>query len=79
MEIKTKFNIGDTVYIYLHNSILVTQIKDIKVYCYRSGNYQIDYKIFDNYCSDGQTTVPEDEIFSTEDECRKSIPIKKNE
>ena len=79
MEIKTKFNIGDTVYTYLHSSILVTQIKNIKIYCYRSGNYHIDYVIFDNYYSDGETTIPEDEIFATEKECRNSIPIKKNE
>lgn len=78
MEIKTKFNIEDTVYIFLHSFIFVTQIKNIKIYCYRDGNYHIDYDIFDNYCSDGETTIPEDEIFATEDECRKSIPIKRN-
>ena len=79
MEIKTKFNIGHTVYTYLHSSILVTQIKDIKIYCYTGGEYCVDYIIFDNYCSDGKTTIPEDEIFATEKECRNSIPIKKNE
>ena len=79
MEIRTKFNIDDTVYIYLHSSILVTQIKNIEIYCYHSGNYQIYYVIFDNYYSDGEITVPEDKIFATEKECRNSIPIKKNE
>lgn len=79
MEIKTKFNIGDAVYTYLHSSIFVTQIKNIKIYCYRDGNYQIEYVVFDNSYSDGETTCPEDKIFATEEECRKSISIKKNE
>lgn len=78
MEIKTKFNIGDTVYIHLHDHIFITQIKNMKIYCYRDGNYQIEYVVFDNSYSDGETTYPEDKIFATEDECRKSIPIKKN-
>lgn len=79
MEIRTKFNIDDTVYAYLHSSILVTQIKNIEIYCYRSGNCQIYYVIFDNYYSDGEITIPEDRIFATEKECRNSISIKKNE
>ena len=78
MEIRTKFNKGDTVYIFRHESIFVTEIKDIKIYCYRDGDYCVDYIIFDN--SDKyDVTIPEKEIFATAKECRNSIPIKKNE
>lgn len=78
MVIKTKFNRGDTVYIFRHDSIFVTEIKDIKILCYFEGEYHVDYVIFDeSYQSD--VTICEDKVFATEDECRKSIPIKKNE
>lgn len=77
MEIKTKFNIGDTVYIFRHESIFVTEIKDIKIYCYTGGEYCVDYIIFDNSYQ-YNVTISEDKIFATEEECRKSIPIKKN-
>lgn len=77
MDIHTNFNKGDTVYIFKHESIFVTEIKDIKIYCYTDGEYRVDYIIFDNsYQYD--VTISEDKIFATEEECRKSIPIKKN-
>lgn len=76
MEIKTKFNVEDTVYVFRRNSIFVTQIKDIRIYCYKD-SYRVNYSIFDKDYTD--VTVSEDEIFTTEEECRKSIPIKKNE
>ena len=74
MEIKTKFNIGDTVYIFRHESIFVTEIKDIKILCYYNGEYHVDYTLFDKSYELG-VTICEDKIFATEEECRKSIPI----
>ena len=76
MEIKTKFNVGDTVYVFRRNSIFVTQIKDIKIYCYKD-SYNVDYIIFDKDYTGG-VTVSEDELFDNEEDCRRSIPIMKN-
>ena len=78
MEIHTNFNRGDIVYIFRNESIFVTEIKDIKIYCYKNGEYHVCYIIFDN-SSQYDVTISEDKIFATEEECRKSIPIKKNE
>lgn len=77
MDIHTKFNINDTVYIFRHKSIFVTQIKNIKIRCYKD-SYHVDYSIFDKEYLPDEVIISEDEIFATEDECRKSIPIKKN-
>lgn len=74
MEIKTKFNIGDTVYIFQYESIFVTEIKDIKILCYCNGEYHVDYTLFDKSYEFG-VTLGEDKIFASEDECRKSIPV----
>lgn len=76
MEIKTRFNVGDTVYVFRRNSIFVTQIKDIKIYCYKD-RYRVDYSILDNDYTSG-VTVSEDELFDNEVDCRRSIPIMKN-
>lgn len=76
MEIKTRFNVGDTVYVFRRNSIFVTQIKDIKIYCYKD-RYRVDYSILDNDYTSG-VTVSEDELFDNEEDCRRSIPIMKN-
>ena len=76
MEIKTKFNVDDTVYVFRRNSIFVTQIKDIKIYCYKD-SYNVDYIIFDKDYTGG-VTVSEDELFDNEEDCRRSIPIMKN-
>ena len=76
MEIKTKFNVEDTVYVFRRNSIFVTQIKDIKIYCYKD-SYNVDYIIFDKDYTGG-VTVSEDELFDNEEDCRRSIPIMKN-
>ena len=76
MEIKTKFNVEDTVYVFRRNSIFVTKVKNIKIYCYKD-SYCVNYVILDDdYTS--EVSVPEVDVFATEDECRKSIPIKKN-
>lgn len=76
MEIKTKFNVGDTVYVFRRDSIFVTQIKDIKIYCYKD-SYSVDYSIFDKDYTSG-VTVSEDVLFDNEEGCRRSIPVKKN-
>lgn len=77
MVINTKFNKGDKVYVFWHESIIETEVKDIKILCYFEGEYHVDYVISDHYKSD--ITICEDKVFATEEECRKSIPIKKNE
>lgn len=56
--------------------VFVTQIKNIKIYCYKD-SYCVNYVILDDdYIS--EVSIPKVDVFATEDECRKSIPIKKN-
>lgn len=38
------------------------------------GHYRVDYILFDS-SYELEVTISEDKIFTSEDECRKSIPI----
>lgn len=66
MEIKTKYNVGDTLYTIEHFKIIKFEVARIYAFAYESGvNIQ--------YSSKGYIDYKEDECFRTEDELIKQL------
>lgn len=72
MDIKTKFNIGDTVYHMFHDKIRESQIDAIRIRATTKGNPIITYEM--NIVNDyGYETIGELNIFATKEELIKSL------
>lgn len=62
MEIKTKFNIGDTVYFLDNNIINKKKITGMNIYTDAKKKTRIAYEIGDNYFSENQIYTSAEDI-----------------
>ncbi len=71
MEIKTRFNIGDCVYIVRDTSISKETVARIEVTVYRNSELSINYTF--RLCFSGSYTRSEEQVFATPEEALKYL------
>lgn len=68
METKTKYNIGDKVWLIRDNRAQRSDITRVVISVESSDNYEVSYSLHF-----GDTEFPEDQLFSSKEELLKSL------
>lgn len=76
MEIKTKFNIGQTGFILDHGIIKEVRVNEIKISVYEDGQFKTTEISIDYILDAEDNSIIEDFIFKTKEELFESIPVK---
>ena len=71
MQIKTKYNIGDKVWVIVNNKPTELLINSIEIFIHDMGQYRIGYSIW--YVDKKNEGFEETQVFPTKEELLKSL------